>query len=166
MANWLQKLLGWTSAEDRAGAELTVPLFWEITAPKDGAEFVRALPEIVPEDGVIYLEDGSPDEQIREFMRERSIEPHLKIALGTIWPRPKVFHVPATHENITDLAAVFECHVALEVCIHLHAYHNQAVILQWHDAFFDDPILISPSVPEIAVKRFCERCGCSYKLLT
>jgi hypothetical protein len=59
---------------------------------------------------VLYLEGGSPDRAILEFMHARACEPQLKLALGTIWPRPQVFHIPATVENLTDLAAVFGNH--------------------------------------------------------
>jgi len=115
---------------------------------------------------VLYLEGGSPDRAILEFMHARACEPQLKLALGTIWPRPQVFHIPATPENLTDLAALFGNHATPEICIHFHAYCEQTVVLQWHDAFFDDPLYLSPVIPESRVKTFCTACACSYELDT
>ncbi|MFH1748842.1 MAG: hypothetical protein ABIG44_17550 [Planctomycetota bacterium] len=160
---WLRKIINCSSAEELRGASISEAPFWEVTAPKDHAGFVRVLSGFLPDSSVLYLEGGSPSHQITDWLETRVIEPSLKIALGTIWPRPKAFHVPATAENVLGLAELFEHHATPEIAIHFHAYRAEEVLLQWHDAFFSDPLLLSPTIPEKQVAAFCARCGCAYK---
>lgn len=138
-------------------SRLTPGPCWRVSAPTDHEEFIRRLHDLLPPRSVLYLEGGSPDRAILEFMHARACEPQLKLALGTIWPRPQVFHIPATVENLTDLAAVFGNHATPEICIHFHAYCEQTVVLQWHDAFFDDPLYLCPSFRNRESRRSVRR---------
>ena len=42
---------------------------------------------------------------------------------------------------------------------HLSAYLGSDVLLEWHDAFLDDPILLSHLLPEARVRAFASRLG-------
>ncbi len=77
---------------------------WEIDGPGTFPELFRSLQGWLPEDAVLYFEGGYPDAQISEFIAAHSIPERAHVAMGTIWPRPKVFHVPATATVLTDLA--------------------------------------------------------------
>ena len=85
------------------------------------------------------------------------------IEMGTIWPRPKVFHLPATIENLNNLADLAETRIAFEIAVHIHIYIENKVIFQWYDAFSDDPIYLSKDIQEENVKNFCNFLSLKYK---
>jgi hypothetical protein len=85
-----------------------------------------------------------------------------KVALGTIWPKPKVFHLSIAPEVVQELAALTGQHATPEICDHLHAYKDGRVLLEWHDAF-DQKLLISREVSEEKVAEFCKRLGAKYE---
>ncbi len=128
-------------------------------------DFLRAAVRIIPENSVLYLEGGSPDDEIRSFLEKRKLPFTTKVAKGTIWPRPKIFHVPFTTENVNDFAEIMERHATPEGSIHLHIYKDNKIILQWYDAFFDDPMYISEDAAEEQIKQFCESLSVEYKQL-
>jgi hypothetical protein len=90
---------------------------------------------------------------MREFLRGREWAVRVKIAYGTIWPRPDVHHIPMTTNNRESLAALIDSESLAHPCNHLHVYRDDQMLLQWHDAWFD-PILISTGVPEQLVAQF------------
>jgi hypothetical protein len=61
-----------------------------------------------------------------------------------------------------SLASKAEDVAAPEICDHGSACRDQAVLLEWHDAFSDDPILLSAHLDETAVRRFAERLGVGF----
>ena len=79
------------------------------------------------------------------------------------WPIPKVFHIPATPENLRELAQMAQHRALPEIAIHIHAYKDSRVLLQWHDAF-DDPILAAREIPEDKTKDFCQKLKVEYRL--
>ena len=82
--------------------------------------------------------------------------------MGTIWPRPKVFHVPATVTILTELARIMKHHAEPELAIHFHVYRNNSVLLEWHDAF-SQPMLMSGAIPEEKVKVFADKIGKNFR---
>ena len=166
MFSWLARLLGWPAKEELNGASLSLDTYWELSAPADAAAFVRRLPELLPEGTVLYLEGVIIASEVSDFLDARRSPTGLKIARGTILPRPQVYHLPMTDSNVAGLAELFERHASPEVCDHFHAYAGDTVFLQWHDAFFDDPLLLSSLIPEEKAKRFCDTLGCTYKWST
>ncbi len=166
MFSWLARLLGWPTKENLSGASLALDACWELSAPADAAAFVRQLPELLPEGAVLYLEGTSMASEVRDFLDDRRSPTELKIARGTILPRPEVYHLPMTDANVAGLAELFETHASPEVCDHFHAYVGDTVLLQWHDAFFDDPLLLSAAIPEEKMKHFCDVLGCTCKWST
>ncbi len=148
-----------------SGIRLDAPTFWEVAHPrKDAAAFVRALPELLPSGAALYLEGGCPSGKVRTFLQSHQLSDPAKVARGTIWPTPECFHVPLTLETAEGLAALFETHATPEICVHFHAYANNEILLQWHDAFFGDPIFLSVQFAEERVRTFAEKLGATFAL--
>lgn len=150
----LKKLFGFSTP---VGARLKSPA-WEVSAPRDIPGFIRAIPDIC-DDAFMYLETTSRAKDITRALEEISVEPLLDVAKGTIWPKPISYHVPVNLENTEAVAKLFENHIAVEICSHFHVYANGEVLLEWHDAFFNDPILVSKIVAENGVKKLACRIG-------
>ena len=78
--------------------------YWEVGGPQNFEELFNILIGWVPEDAVLYFEGGSPDAEIGDFLTTHAIPEVSHVAMGTIWPRPKGFHVPATPAVLAELA--------------------------------------------------------------
>lgn len=162
---WIYKLFNAVPPDKQKGISLKNPK-WEVSSLRDMPAFLRALIGIIPENSILYLEGGSPDREIKSYLEERKTNTQTKVALGTIWPRPICYHIPFTTENVNGFAEIMERHATPEGAIHLHIYKNDKVILEWHDAFFDDPMYISEDVNEEKIKQFCEKLSLKYSLIT
>lgn len=164
--SWLSRLIKWVPKEEREGIQLDLHVpHWTASSPKEFAAFFRALVDLVPEGAIAYLEGGSPPEDLQFFLKENPVREPSHVAIGTIWPRPKVFHVPATPENLLRLADIAEHCAEPEIAIHFHVYKDCQVLLQWFDAFAD-PICISKEIPEEKIREFCKNLGIEYKTST
>ena len=163
MWGWLTTLLGIVPREERDGATLAPGPCWCMTAPQDHALFVAKLHDLLLAGSILFLE-GSSSAAVNKILEARAVQPKLRIARGTAWPRQLLFHIAATRENLAELAALFAARHACEICVHFHAYVDSRVILQWHDAFGHDPLHLAADIPEPRVRAFCESCRCSYKL--
>jgi hypothetical protein len=126
------------------------------------AGFFRALPELAPAGSVLYLEGGSPSEELRSFLQKHAAETTTHVAVGTIWPRPECFHLQITTEMLEELATLAEKHGMWEFGWHIHVYHGQRMIVEWYDAT-DPPIWLSNDIPEEPVARFSARLGAQYR---
>jgi hypothetical protein len=130
----------------------------ELGGTRDVERFLRSLPLLVPEGGVAYFE-GTGERHVAEYLRRASVPAPVPVARGTIWPRPDVYHVPLTVDSMEDLARFLEEHPHGYFCSHCHVYRGRTVLLQWHDAFFDDSMYLSPTLPEAVVDRFAQAAG-------
>ena len=83
--------------------------------------------------------------------------------MGTIWPRPECFHMQITRDNLEGLAEIAERHATPEVAVHLHVYKGSKVLLEWYDAFFDDPFYVSKDISEEKLREFCNTLGTKYE---
>ena len=164
MFAWLAKIFNWPSKADLDGICLQKSTFWEVSPPRDAAAFARNLPELLPEGSIICIEGTSIAADVVQFLETRQAATSTKVARGTIWPRPRVFHLPATPENVAVLASLFDAHAAPEICDHFHVYLKDKVYLEWHDAFLDDPLLLSTDLPENVVGEFALALGSDPKL--
>jgi hypothetical protein len=136
--------------------------FWEVEGPTDFEELFNALIGWVPNDAILYFEDGSHDKEISAFMNSNAIPEVSPIALGTLWPRPKVYHLPGTDHILRELATIMQHHATPELAIHFHVYVKDNIILEWHDAF-SQPMLMHGSITEEKVKAFADKIGKNYK---
>ncbi len=161
---WLYKLFNAVTPEERRGIYLENPK-WEVSPIRDMSAFLRALNYILPEDHVIHLEGGTPDEEIRSFLESRKAVNTIKIEMGIIWPRPLCYHIPFTHSNINELAEIMERHATPEVAAHFHIYKDNKIILQWYDAFYNEPMYFSEDIAEEKIKQFCEKLSLKYRLI-
>jgi hypothetical protein len=152
----LKRLFGFSAPE---GARLEGPA-WKLSAPKDIPVFIRAIPDLT-DTAIIYLEASPNSKSIAKVLTERSVTPELDVARGTIWPKPILYHVPADPDNIEAVATLFESHIPVEVCSHFHIYANGKILLEWHDAFFNDPFFVSKIVSEDKLTAFASEIGCS-----
>jgi hypothetical protein len=160
---WLAKLLGSVPREERAGIQLdTTQGYWELQGPKTFSELLRSLDGWLPEGAILYFEGGSPSREIEQFMAAHAIPERAHLAMGTIWPRPKVFHVPATPATLKELADLMERQAEPQPAIHFHVYRSDSVLLQWYDAFFD-PMQIRSTVAEENIRALADRFGTEYK---
>ena len=83
----------------------------------------------------LYFEGGSPSGKLLDFQREHGIPERAHVAYGTIWPKPTVFHLPATPETMMALTELMRLCAYPELAIHFHVYRDQTVLVEWHDAF-------------------------------
>ena len=135
---------------------------WHLSPTEDLPAFLRALRYLVPPDSVVYFEAGSPDREIKTFLKDRSLKDRPIIPMGTVSPKPAFYHLPVTPDNLDNLAQIAEHHSAFEIAGHVHVYVEQTLILQWFDAFMD-PICISGEIPEKAIQLFCSELKLSYE---
>jgi hypothetical protein len=154
-----------TPREELQGASLGRDAAWEVSPTRNLPAFLRALPLLLPPDAILYLEGASPPDAVKAFLDARSVPEALHIAVGTLWPRPKVFHLPATAENVATLATLAEKCTPFEIAIHLHVYRERKVLLQWYDAF-TDPFYLSADIAEEAVKGFCDALSLTFTRLS
>jgi len=160
---WLGRLFGAVSKEEMEGIRLsTAESYWEVDGPTTFEEMFNALKGWVPEGAVLYFEGGSPDAEIDNFIATSSVAEVSHVAMGTIWPRPKVFHVPATVTMLTKLARIMEHHAEPELAVHFHVYRNDSILLEWHDAF-SQPMLMSGAIPQEKVKVFADKIGKNFR---
>ncbi len=136
---------------------------WEIDGPATFTELFEALRGWLPDDAILYFEGGSPDAEIKEFMANHTFSAPVQVRRGTLWPTPQLYHVTATVEVLSELAKIMDRHAEPELAIHFHVYRDNAVLLEWHDAF-SQPISLNPAFPEEQVKALAERFGTRYRL--
>lgn len=148
--------------DDNCGIRLGQPC-WEIDGPAGFPELFEALRGWLPDDAILYFEGGSPDSEIREFMANHSISAPVLVRRGTLWPKPLVFHVPATADALSELAQIMDHHAEPELAVHFHVYRDTSVLLEWHDAF-SQPMSLNSALPEEQVKALADRFGTRYRM--
>jgi hypothetical protein len=155
----IARIFGGVSRQELDGIRLDMSQpFWELSGETDYALLLAALPELLPSDCVLYLEGGSPRGELLEFLTQHAVPERAHVACGTIWPRPKIFHVPATPQTLARLANLMESCAWPELSVHFHVYRDQTVLLEWHDVF-DQEMLLSATLPEPSVRAFAAKLG-------
>ena len=157
---FLARLFGAGRRNERDGIRLTDDEPWRVGPTRDVKRFLRALPALMPPGSVVYFEDtGEP--HVGRYLLGVSVPAQTQVAVGTIWPRPDCYHVPLTAEHMEALAGFLETHPAGLFCVHCHVYRDGVVLLQWHDAFYDDPMYISRTMSDAVVAQFAQAIGSS-----
>ena len=163
---WLCRLLNATPKSELNGIRMDiVSPFWELQGETTFAVLLRALGDFLPAGSVLYFEGGSPDRKLLDFLNAHAIPEQTHVAVAILWPRPVYYHIPATPQNLAELAALAESHAEPELAVHFHAYQEEKVFLEWHDAFAQ-PMLIDGSIPEEHLKPFAEVLDMKFKLNT
>ena len=149
---WLSRLAKVVPSEERDGIHMTGPC-WEVHGQVDHCTFLRALPSVVPEDAILFLEGGHHPPALRDFIQANAVPAAATVRRGTVWPKELVFHLPATTKVLSQLADLAEHCAGPEVCSHLHIYRGGTVVVEWHDAF-DPPFYLSKALPHTLVQTF------------
>lgn len=136
--------------------------FWEVSGDTDFPSVLAALPDLLPDGSVLYFEGGSASAELLVFLRAHQVQARAHVARGIIWPKPAIYHLPATRDIIMPLAELMRTRAYPELAVHFHAYCDQAVLLEWHDAF-TNPMLLSAEIPEQRVRAFAERLQMSFQ---
>jgi len=157
----LARLLGAVPKEEQGGIRLKDDNPWRVEPTRDFERFLRALPMLCSERGVAYFE-GTGEPHVTEYLSARAMPPSVRVAVGTIWPRPDTFHLPLTRTAMEDFAAFLERRPAGYLCTHCHVLCDGAILLQWHDAFGSDPMYLPHGLAEDMVASFAQAIGCSY----
>lgn len=160
--SWLSKIINYVPAAERRGISLDERNCWRIDLKKsDISLFIREMGILFPRASVVYLEGTAIDPDIQEYLRSIRAEKTTKLEMGTIWPRPRVFHIPLFDEHLQKLAEFTDTHAMPEVCDHLHVYKDDEVLLQGHD-IWDKIVYVSNRIDEGLIKEFCARVKCKY----
>jgi hypothetical protein len=136
---------------------------WIATPPTDLAAFVRHLHRLLPEGSRVVVEGTSITKDIQAFL-EASQPPNCPVVQpDTIWPKPKMFHLPVREDLLAALANLIDKHAVPEICDHLKAYIDVCEILAWYDVGAEDPWLVGTPIPEVKMQEFCRLVGCTFK---
>ncbi len=136
---------------------------WRLSVAKSFPDFLMALPELVPEGAVLYIESGGrPPEDTLHLLKELNTHEKVKVRGGTLFPRPLIYTVKITCDNMQRLSFIEKQHPTPVGVLHLHVYLNAEMLLSSYDAFLD-PFTISITVPEARVREFSNALGCSYE---
>ncbi len=160
---WLAKLFGTTPKEELKGITLDLnQAFWELEGKTDFPHLLRALTDVVTDDSVLYFEGDTPNKKLLEFFNANAIPERAHVTVSTLWPRPCYYHVPATKDNLANLAEISESCAEPELAVHFHVYRKGKVLLKWHDAF-SDPMLLSGDFLEGTVSTFAQALSMKFK---
>ena len=146
------------------GIQIGPPPWWEIIPSKAVADFIQSLPVLLPSDTILYFE-GTLDSQVADLLRRHQVNDPVPVQRGTLWPKLDIHHSLIADELLKGLVDQVKSGVVPYPSIHFHAYRGNSVLLQWHDAFHDDPLLVSNSITEDKVAHFCERIGSKYSFI-
>ena len=149
----LSRLFGYASRDEADGARLADPHPWVVPPSRDAGAMLRALPILLPRGGFVYFE-GTTEAAFESWARAHAVSVQLKIAYGTIWPKPDWFHVPLDPALMQEAAGLIERNGIALPSIHIHVHDGVTVLLEWHDAFVDDPMYVSSAIPREAVEAF------------
>lgn len=145
------------------GLRIEGEYIWEISNPEDHINVLRQIFELFPIGHILYLEGMDKHIYVNQLASKES-NYKAPIAQGTMWPKPHIAHIPLNTANIEYIIHILENegYVEQQVFVHLHVYHDNKVVLQWHDAA-DDPIILSEELDENRVEAFCKNIGSTYK---
>jgi hypothetical protein len=149
----LYRALNAVAPEERIGLRLAGDA-WEIDGNGVTADvFFRALPNLVSDGHILVLQGGAHPPELRRFLEPRHIATGERVALGTIWPRPRLFHLRALPDDLHTLASLAESCAGPEVADHVQLYEPGRMVLEWWDAF-TAPLYISKRIAVEAVEAF------------
>ena len=154
----LGRFLTWFLQVDATGARLEGSSCWIVSVSHIDVCFFRALPQLFDEDTFLCFE-GTTERHFSKFLSAYAVPEPLKISPGTLWPKSDWYHIPLHEKIMTEAANIVEQYSVAIPSIHAYVHNGRQVLLEWHDAFGDDPILISETLSESAVAAFAEAIG-------
>lgn len=165
--SWIHKIFNAVPPEERKGIELGKNPCWQISYENQKfdnlAEFFSAVNSLVPEGSILYFE-GTSDTKIKEFLESKKVENPMKVAMGTIWPRPAIYHISFTSDNMNTLVETAKNIYVLAITEHFHIYKGNKIIVEWYDAFTpNSEICVNEEIPEEKIKNFCDKFSLKYE---
>lgn len=155
----LGKFLTWFLRIDtNTGARLEGSSCWVVAASYVNESFFRALPQLFGEETFLCFE-GTTERHFSNFLSAYAVLEPLKISPGTIWPKSDWYHIPLRTKIMNEAANFVEQYRVSTPSIHVYVHDGRQVLLDWTDAFRDDPILLSEVISESAVAAFAEAIG-------
>lgn len=155
--------LGWVPAEERRGIHIdTERPTWEVDSSETFEQLFRALDGWLPGGCTLYFEGGSPSPEIEAFMAAHAVPERAHLAMGTIWPRPLIFHVPASREMFERLTRLADHHAAPELAVHFHVYRGDEVLLEAYDLFAQE-MWLPGSLSDDRVEDLAKRLGVGFR---
>jgi hypothetical protein len=121
----------------------------------DFYELLRAVDEVLPKDAILYLEGTSIAPAVSDFVTAREAGENPEVEPNTIWPKPRVFHLPLGGTNLKELRSLADQHAEPEVADHLVVYRGSDVLLWAHDAG-NGHVQLSRRLPRQTRGRFTE----------
>ena len=141
-------------------AQLTERDCWRIARLNNAAKFFRAASQLLA--GATHVDlEGSPAPQIVALISRHADPTPYRAPAGTFWSWPRGsqrFALKASPAMLAELADASTRHAEPEICSHLHFYRDAEPLAQWFDAF-DDPLLVSKTIPRELVEHFCREAG-------
>src|SRR5262249_47589067 len=127
--------------------------------PPEAGRFLRALPLLADASAVLYCE-GSTDSHVARWCKQHALEPPpAKVPVGALLPASDCYHIPLEPALLDELAELVDLHRASVPCIHMHVYQAGTMLLEWYDAFLDDPLRLSGLLPPAWVAAFVAATG-------
>jgi hypothetical protein len=114
------------------------------------------MTDILPSESILYLEGRLSQRELKSFLNNKSIAEVSHIAYGSFWPKPTVYHIYATSENLYALAEIIEKSIIGSGVNHLQIYKSNKILLQGFEFGFKS-IHISKQIPEGKIIDLCKQ---------
>jgi hypothetical protein len=163
--SFLSKIFNYIPKSERQGIKLEGDTAWEIDNRKsDASLFFRKIKHYIPEHCIIYLEGTSIRDEVSSYYASNKASNATKVDMGTIWPKPSSYQIPANSEIFDKLVYFLDNYAEPEVCDHLIIYCNSKVLVSGYD-FMYPVVWLSRDFSENVVKEFCSKVKCTYKIV-
>ena len=136
---------------------------WEVSSCSDFPALLCQFESLFPQGSIIYIEGSSRKKDVIKYFQGHSSDDLVKVRVGTLWPKPRIYHVPITKESMHDLIALAKKYYPLEIAHHIHVYNGSKVLMQWYDAFSNAPMCFSQDFNEDSIKCFCRNLNLEYE---
>ena len=162
MFKFLRYILASKQSSARGVGYVTPPVY-EIDPPKEYLQFFTTLSQYFPANSILFLEDGAFPSKFEAFLKSNSIACDIVLAPGTIWPKPRAYHLPIQPKLMLELAQWGAKLAEPELCSHLRIHDGKKLLLHWYD-FPHDPMYVSAELGEQAVASLARQLGTAYRL--
>jgi hypothetical protein len=119
---------------------------------RDLYALLAAIDELMPEGAVLYVEGTNIAPDVARLLEAHPAEESRPVVRGTIWPRPRAYHLPIAGSNVGRLRSLAESHAEPEICDHLVVYSGDRVLLSAYDAG-SSHAYVSADLPPETVER-------------
>lgn len=128
---------------------------WVVTYFECSRFFVAALPELVGDGAILYLESYKKRMELRSYLTPHRapasvVEPVSTGSADPLW----IEHLSLSPEFVAAIESYYT-HWYQTLGEHLHCYRAGKLLFWFHDAFTGGHLQISADIPEESVARFC-----------